>query len=203
MCLDNNYTNLTHVNCFDIILYMKQSERVERTKKTISLALYALLLRKPYEEITVSDICRKADISRVSFYHYYDKKDDILIQFSDERFAEFFDDFTKLESMTLEDLVVEMFRFLKKNSRQLAILRYAKKEDILLEQFHSYGRYIFSNNRTSNLLQKNRNNQFLLPFLVGGLFQVIMRWLDQGMSAPPEEVAKSVFEIIQGPNQAN
>lgn len=181
---------------------MRQSERVERTKKNISLALYALLLRKPYEEITVSDICRKADISRVSFYHYYDKKDDILIQFSDERFAEFFDDFTKLESMTFEDLVIEMFRFLKKNSRQLAILRYAKKEDILLEQFHSYGRYIFSNNRTAGLLQ-NRDNQFLLPFLVGGLFQVIMRWLDQGMSASPEEVAKSVFEIIQGQSPSN
>ena len=98
---------------------MKQTERIERTKKNISLALYALLLRTPYDEITVSDICRKADVSRVSFYHYYDKKDDILVQFSDERFAEFFDNFTKLESMTFEDLIVEMFKFLKKNSRQL------------------------------------------------------------------------------------
>ena len=174
---------------------MKQFERTERTKKNISLALYALLLRKPYDEITVSDICRKADVSRVSFYHYYDKKDDILIQFSDERFAEFFDDFTKLESLTFEDLVIELFRFLKKNSRQLAILRYSKKEDILLEQFYSYGRYIFSNSLTSNIL-KDTDNQFLIPFLVGGLFQVIMRWLDEGMASTPEEMAKAVLEII-------
>ena len=174
---------------------MKQIERIERTKKNISLALYALLLRMPYEEITVSDICRKADISRVSFYHYYDKKDDILIQFSDERFAEFFDDFTKLESMTFQDLIVELFRFLRKNSRQLTILRYAKKEDILLEQFYSYGRYIFSNTLTSKLL-KDRNNPFLVPFLVGGLFQVIMRWLDEGMTSSPEEIAQSIFEIV-------
>lgn len=175
---------------------MKQADRIEKTKKNISLALYALLLRMPYEEISVSDICRKADISRVSFYHYYDKKDDILIQFSDERFAEFFDDFSKLDSMTFEDLIVEMFRFLKKNSRQLTILRYAKKENILLEQFYSYGRYIFAHTLTSNIL-KDKDNPFLIPFLVGGLFQVIMRWLDEGMISTPEEIAKSVFEIVK------
>ena len=175
---------------------MKQAERIERTKKNISLALYALLLRMPYEEITVSDICRKADVSRVSFYHYYDTKDDILIQFSDERFAEFFDDFTKLETLTFEDLIVEMFKFIKKNARQLTILRYAQKENILLEQFHSYGRYVFSNTQTAKIL-KDKDNPFLIPFLVGGIFQVIMRWLDEGMVSSPEEVAKSVFEIVK------
>ena len=175
---------------------MKQADRVERTKKNISLALYALLLRKPYDEISVSDICKKANVSRVSFYHYYDKKDDIIIQFSDEKFAEFFDNFTKLEVLTFEDLIVEMFKYLKKISRQLTILRYAQKENIMLEQFHSYGRYIFSNTKTNTLLE-NKDNQFLIPFLVGGIFQVIMKWLDEGMVTPPEEIAKAVFEIVK------
>ena len=175
---------------------MKQTDRVDRTKKNISLALYALLLRKPYEEISVSDICRKANVSRVSFYHYYDKKDDILIQYSDEKFAEFFDDFTKLESMTFEDLILHIFLFLKKNSRQLVILRYAKKEDILMEQFYSYCRYIFSNNITSPLL-KDKDNPLRVPFLVGGIFQIIMRWLDEGMHSSPEEMAKYVIDIVK------
>lgn len=175
---------------------MKQVDRVEKTKKNISLALYALLLRKPYEEISVSDICKKAAVSRVSFYHYYDKKDDILIQFSDEKFAEFFDNIAKRGSITFEELIIELFKYLKTISRQLTILRYAKKEEILLTQFHSYGRYIFSHALTSNVL-KEKNNPYLLPFLVGGLFEVIMRWLDEGMATPPEKVAKKVFEIVK------
>lgn len=174
---------------------MKQSERQEKTKRNISLALYFLLLRKQYDDISISEICRKAGVSRVSFYHYFDKKDDILIQYSDEKFAEFFDDFTKLEKMTLKDLISEIFSFLKKNARQLAILRYAKKEEILMEQFYSYCRYIFSNNLTSSLL-KNKNNPLTIPFLVGGLFQVIMRWLDEGMVSSPEVMAKHVIDII-------
>lgn len=175
---------------------MKQIERVEKTKKNISLALYALLLRKPYDEISISDICRKASVSRVSFYHYYDTKDDILIQFSDEKFAEFFENIAKIEAITFEELIIYMFTYLKSISRQITILRYAKKEEILLTQFQSYGRYIFSHTSTSNVL-KDKNNPYLLPFLVGGLFEVIMRWLDEGMLTPPEEVAKSVFEIVK------
>ena len=175
---------------------MNQLERQQRTKKNISLALYSLMLHKPYEEISVSEICQKASISRVSFYHYYDKKDDILIQYSDERFAEFFEDFTKLESLTFEDLILQMFIFLKKNSRQLAILRYAKKEDILMEQFYSYCRYIFSNNITSPII-KNKDNPLQIPFLVGGIFQIIMRWLDEGMVSTPETMAKYVIDIVK------
>ncbi len=177
---------------------MKQIERQNRTKKNISLALYALLLKTPYDEITVEDICKKAGISRVSFYHYYDKKDDVLVQFSDERFAEFFDEFTKMGAMTFEDLILEMFRFLKKNSRQLAILRYAKKEEILMEQFYSYCRYLFSNNLTSDILG-GKDNPSKIPFLVGGLFQVIMRWLDEGMVTPPETLAQNVINIVVKP----
>lgn len=175
---------------------MNQLERQQRTKKNISLALYSLMLRKPYEEISVSEICQKANVSRVSFYHYYDKKDDILIQYSDEKFAEFFDDFTKLESLTFEDLILQMFIFLKKNSRQLAILRYAKKEEILMEQFYSYCRYIFSNNLTSTLL-KDKDNPLRVPFLVGGTFQIIMRWLDEGMTSSPETMAKYLIDIVK------
>ena len=175
---------------------MKQIDRVEQTKKNISLALYALVLRTPYEEISISDICRKADVSRVTFYHYYDTKDDVLIQFSDERFAEFFDNIAAKDSITFENLIIEMFTYLKSISRQLTILRYAKKEEILLTQFHSYGRYIFSHSSTTNVL-KDKNNPYLLPFLVGGLFEVIMKWLDEGMATPPEKVAESVFEIIK------
>ena len=175
---------------------MNQLERKQKTKKNISLALYSLLLRKPYEEISVSEICEKAGVSRVSFYHYYDKKDDILIQYSDEKFAEFFDDFTKLENMSFENLLIHMFQFLKGNSRQLVILRYAKKEEILMEQFYSYCRYIFSNNITSPLV-KDKNNPLRVPFLVGGVFQIIMRWLDEGMNPSPEVMAKYVIDIVK------
>ncbi|MCR5184831.1 MAG: TetR/AcrR family transcriptional regulator [Bacilli bacterium] len=175
---------------------MTQAKRQERTKSCITLALYYLLLKKPYDEITVSDICRQANVSRVSFYHYYDKKDDIFIQYSDEKFAEFYEEFTKKESITLEELIVRFFHFFKKEARQLLILKCANKQEMLIEQFYSYFRYIIYSNPTSHLFKDGADN-VKISFIVGGVFEVIMRWLDDGMKLAPEEIASKIIEMIK------
>lgn len=175
---------------------MKQIERQERTKRCISLALYSLMLQKPYDDISVSDICQKAGVSRVSFYHYYDRKDDIFIQYSDEKFAEFYDAFAKMDNISFEDFIIQLFHFFKKTSRQLLMLKNANRQEILVDQFYSYCKYIFFNNQTSYLF-KGKDDPVTISFVVGGIFEVIMRWIDEGMHRPPEEIAKYIINILK------
>ena len=65
---------------------MRKAKRKTNTKDLISLALYALMHKCEYDEISVKDICAKAGVSRMSFYRYYRMKDDIFITYCDERF---------------------------------------------------------------------------------------------------------------------
>lgn len=190
------YCNLTLVNLFANIYFVKQTERIKQTKTSIGQALYSLILKMPYEEITISDICKEAKISRVSFYHYFDKKDDVLIQFCDERFAEFFEDFSKVEKMTFEDLIEEMFTFIKNHSHEMALLRYANKEDILLKQFQSYAKYIIYHSSTSNLFSNHQEPHFS-TFLTGGIIQVLLAWIDEGMITPVEEIKKEILSFLE------
>lgn len=65
-----------------------EDRRTKYTRKAIRDALMELLKTKPYSKITVTELCRIADINRGTFYiHYYDTDnvlDDILNQsFSD------------------------------------------------------------------------------------------------------------------------
>lgn len=62
--------------------------RTQYTRRTIREAFIELLKSKPYSKITVTELCRLADINRGTFYlHYYDVEDvldDILeLAFSD------------------------------------------------------------------------------------------------------------------------
>ena len=41
-------------------------------------ALLALMKTRPYSKITVKDICKQADLSRQTFYNFFDTKDDII-----------------------------------------------------------------------------------------------------------------------------
>lgn len=57
---------------------MKQDFRVVKTTRRIQMALIKMLLHKPFEKVTVTDLIKIAKISRRSFYVHYTDKYDLL-----------------------------------------------------------------------------------------------------------------------------
>ena len=130
---------------------MSNRKSKNKTKGLISLALYSLLLRKNYEDISVKEICERAGVSRMSFYRYYNKKDDIFVDYCDARFEEFYEGIKDQKEMSFKDLTLEMFKFIKKYARQLSVLQTAHREFMLLDQLNSYARYMIVNFRSEYL----------------------------------------------------
>ena len=56
----------------------KYTNRTRFTRMCIGEAVFSLMDKKPYEEIRVSDIVKRAGVSRMTFYHYYEQKEDAL-----------------------------------------------------------------------------------------------------------------------------
>lgn len=60
--------------------------RMQRTYKLLSEALYELILKQPFEEISVTDICKRAMVHRTTFYkHFQDKYQLLETIFSEEQ----------------------------------------------------------------------------------------------------------------------
>ena len=57
---------------------MKPDRRIERTRRLIRDALYALIIEKGYDAITVQQIIDRANVARSSFYAHFRDKDDLL-----------------------------------------------------------------------------------------------------------------------------
>lgn len=55
-----------------------EDKRVTKTKHNIRSTLISLLQEKPFEKITVAEICRVGMISRITFYTHYDSKYSLL-----------------------------------------------------------------------------------------------------------------------------
>ncbi|WP_127534343.1 TetR/AcrR family transcriptional regulator [Paenibacillus kobensis] len=62
-----------------------KDRRVARTRSMIADALMAILHRKPYEDISITDIAEQADINRSTFYAHFLDKDDLLSQLVSEK----------------------------------------------------------------------------------------------------------------------
>ena len=174
---------------------MKHGPNGLSTKDLISLSLYSLLLRKEYDEISITDICKKARISRMTFYRYYDRKDDIFINYCDERFEEFFEEMQKINNLDSNDFFLLLFIFFKKYYRQLIILRKAHKQMILLKQFNSYASYILSRMKSTSQ-RFNFSNKVTVSYLAGGLLNVLMDWISSGLKESPEFMRDSLIAIF-------
>lgn len=48
------------------------------TKRALAASMKKLMLKKPFDKLTIHDVCADADISRRSFYRYFRDKYDLL-----------------------------------------------------------------------------------------------------------------------------
>lgn len=177
-------------------VFVKTKKYKNRTKAYINMALFALMQKKDYDDISVKEICEKAGVSRMSFYRYYMMKDDIFINYCDERFEEFYDGIGEIENLDLNTFSLEIFKFVYKYMKQIKILFMAHREFMLLEQLNSYARYVFANLK-SDFLPTEKNNPVYAFFMAGGLFNVIVYWVNSPTPVSPEKLNDMLYSIAK------
>src|SRR5256885_2947515 len=83
-------------------LAKKEDQRVRRTRDRLGDAMMALLVEKPFDDITVQEVLDRAGVSRSTFYAHFKDKNDLFLSDSDE---------------FLEDLATALSRFGDKSER--------------------------------------------------------------------------------------
>ncbi|BBG32326.1 HTH-type transcriptional regulator EthR [Streptococcus agalactiae] len=109
----NYYLNLYCIITFDKIYEGDNTlESSDNTNLKFLKAFSELLETKSFEQITVSDLAKKARLSRRSFYNHYNSKEDFLR----ESILIIFDDITKIlnndllyEEVVLKEMLSYMY----------------------------------------------------------------------------------------------
>ncbi len=57
---------------------MPEDKRIRKTRELLRCSLRKILEEKSFEDVTVTEICKEADISRITFYARYKDKDELL-----------------------------------------------------------------------------------------------------------------------------
>jgi AcrR family transcriptional regulator len=76
--------------------------RIRRTRTQLQSALVTLLESKSFSDITITDICRQADVARITFYQHYESKEALLL-------AEVADFFTSMYRAVDQDALDHYF----------------------------------------------------------------------------------------------
>jgi len=66
----------------------RPDRRVQRTQRSLREALIALILERGWENVSVLDVCERADVGRSTFYAHFADKEELLVSgFADLREA--------------------------------------------------------------------------------------------------------------------
>lgn len=198
-------------------MVLKKSEsKYFNTAKKMDKALISLLEEKPFEYITVSEICKKADVNRSTFYLHYENTVDLL----NETARLLLDDFVSYFTVDTKNLTT---KFLKAPLSELNFISDEYLHPYLL--YVKENRYVFTTvlshadsfgfNDVFQRLYENIFNpildrfnypqadrKYVMLFYLNGITAIVKEWLKDGCEKSIEEVSQIICEGIFGLNNA-
>lgn len=170
---------------------MMITKRNERSIRSIREAFLELLDDLPYNKITVTDIVEHADVSRQTFYNFFKTKDDLALSFLDENFDEFFD---HIENYLAADVIdftyinTQIYKQFVKSKPEISKIINLGIDQKIYERFRRYNNRILGNIiRQHDIEVKDALLMtYVVEFSSGATFQMILKWIRDGMPYTPE-----------------
>ena len=190
----------------------KSESKYFNTAIRFDKALLSLLEKKPFEYITISEVCEAAKVNRSTFYLHYENTSDLL----KEATSYVLDNFTSYFSVDTENITTTI------TDGDLQDLKFVNEKYL-----HPYLSFIKENQRvfsamlsqpkafdTTNIFQKLFDNIFkpildrfhyprdeqnyVMMYYLNGIVAIITEWLKDGCQKSIEDISAIICVCIYG-----
>ena len=195
----------------------KSESKYFNTAIKMDLALISLLNKKPFDYITVSEICEEAGVNRSTFYLHYETIGDLLAETTRyllDDFLAYFSTDTKAIALNLMDCELSDLIFIcdKYLSPYLSYVKDHKEifgTALLYNQtlgFEDVYKRMFDNifNPILERFQYTPSNrQYVMMYYLNGVNAIILEWLRNGCDKSIQEIAEIISICIYGKDNTN
>lgn len=176
-------------------MYMGNNPSALRSREWFRSALLDLLKNKRFTQITVKDLCKKADLSRQTFYQIFDSKEEVMEYHFMTLFEKFCNECSDFSEISLSELVYQFFHFFYEQKEFVKVLIENNMTYLLEQQFEVYLCKID--------FFKNRNDtddypDYTLSYVAGALTQILIHWFKKEFDLSVQEIADMTEQIIVG-----
>lgn len=190
----------------------KSESKYFNTAKKMDKALISLLEEKPFEYITVSEICKRADVNRSTFYLHYENTVDLLdetARFLLDNFMSYFNVdvkniICKFNESSLDELVFisneylhPYLSYVKENKRVFSTVLAHSVSFGFNEIFQRLYENIF-NPILERFNYPSADRKYAMMFYLNGITAIVTEWLKDGCEKTIEEVSQIVYGCIFG-----
>lgn len=185
----------------------KRDRQVQRTRQLLRGALFSLIQEKGFETLSVQDIVDRANVGRMTFYRHFDNKEDLLVAGLDELRASLKERQREALSSgsSAEDRVFafsrELFVHANEHREVFRVMVGGDSGALIQHLVHKLLIELLREDMKAMRSPGNANSipgETLVQFIAGGLFGLLMWWLEGKMRLSVEEV-NSLFRRLAIP----
>ncbi len=162
---------------------VKNNKRKQQSREKIEKVFIELLQENEISKITVSDICKRTELNRSTFYSnysdIYELADKIREKLEKEVSILYEDDVAAKQN---SNVFLRLFRHIKENQlfyKTYFKLGYDNTHKINLYDLHLAYKYF-----------KNNHIEYHIEFFKAGFNAIVKKWLSNDCKEEPEELAK-------------
>ena len=169
---------------------IKNNSRYKASSEKIETAFLTLVLNHKYEDITISDICKQANVNRSTFYCHYDDINDLIIKI-EAKFANSMATIFKNGLRQTHEAFIEMFTFVQEN-------KYFYKSFLNIP-YISFAETNAKSQILTNIKDASNNSNYIeltyrASFFGAGIKEICRLWLDRDCRETPEQMAKLLLK---------
>ncbi|MCI8744300.1 MAG: TetR/AcrR family transcriptional regulator [Lachnospiraceae bacterium] len=160
-------------------------------KECLFTALLILMQSKNFHEITVTELTKKAGVSRMAFYRNYETIEDIIIDYFNT---------TKLginennadKIMYLPNMILRTCEFFYANQELMNDLIHFHMTDLILNAIEAH----FHSTFYLLLYSYGFQSDYEISALVGIFFKILIDWTKNGMTENIEQMSITIYDIM-------
>ena len=169
------------------------------TKKAIEASLKNLLLKKPFDKITINDIAEDCGISRMTFYYHFKDIYDLVEWACEEDVKKILED--KDDYKTWTQGFLNLFEEVLKNKPFiLNVYRSVGREQV--------GNYLYKivydlllnviEEKAQGMTVRDEDKEFVADFYKYAFVGLMLDWVKNGMKEDPHKIVKKVEFLLSG-----
>ena len=189
----------------------KSESKYFNTATKMDLALISLLKKKPFEYITVSEICETASVNRSTFYLHYETISDLL----DETTRYLLDDFRSYFPTDTIDLVccdhnklvfvcdkyLTPYLTYIKNHKEVFGTAITHNKILKFEDVHKRLFDNIFNPILDRFHYPSSTRQYVMMYYLNGINAMVLEWLKNGCDKSIAEISEIISVCIFGLNK--
>ena len=192
----------------------KSESKYFNTAVKMDLALISLLKKKPFEYITVSEICEAAEVNRSTFYLHYETVGDLLheaARYLINDFLSYFSNDVKSISFNISDCELPDLIFICDKYMKPYLTYVKEHKDVFgtvlfhvqTFRFEDVYKRMFEHIFNPILCRFNypkENRKYVMMYYLNGINAIVLEWIKDDCNKTIEEIESIISACIFGLN---